>query len=158
MLADNEVLLLLGGNIGDPLDFFSAAEVELSTDVGHIVSRSRDHWTEPVGFVDSRLFLNRALIIRTEMEPNELLENCLRIESNAGRKRSGALAYEARTLDVDILLFGDRTIDLPELRIPHPRIQERWFALAPAADVCPEAIHPELQLSVLQLLGRIGHM
>ncbi|MBP6310984.1 MAG: 2-amino-4-hydroxy-6-hydroxymethyldihydropteridine diphosphokinase [Flavobacteriales bacterium] len=157
MLVENEVLLLLGGNVGVPLEYLQKAEGELERIAGKIVARSRDHWTVPVGFEDDRLFLNRALLILTNKDPSELLAICSNIENEGGRIRSDSAGYGPRTLDIDILLFGDRVVEDHDLLIPHPRMHERLFALSPAADICPDAIHPTLHTSVLQLLSKLGH-
>ncbi|HQZ43743.1 MAG TPA: 2-amino-4-hydroxy-6-hydroxymethyldihydropteridine diphosphokinase, partial [Flavobacteriales bacterium] len=156
MLADDEVLLLLGGNVGESHEYLREAEEKLARATGSVIARSRDHWTEPVGFKDDRLFLNRALILRTEKAPIDLLEICLNIESEGGRIRTGSGEYGSRTLDIDILLYGNRVVESSELQIPHPRLHERLFALSPAADICPDALHPTLHFTVLQLLSKIS--
>lgn len=150
-----EVLLLLGGNIGDVGATMKRAEAMLEQRVGGILSKSRDHWTEPWGFNDERTFLNRALIIRSGHSPEALLRECLSIEHELGRTRSDAPGYVARTIDIDLLLAGDGIISLPGLVIPHPRLHQRAFALAPAADVAPGWVHPGLERSVLNLLNDV---
>lgn len=156
MLAQDELLLLLGGNVGRPLEYLRTAEEKLERRVGPLIARSRDHWTEPVGFVDERLFLNRALIVRTNKDPKELLGICLSIEAEGGRIRAASGEYGSRTLDIDILLYGNRIIEEDDLLIPHPRMHLRSFALSPAADICPDALHPTLHTTVLQLLCQLG--
>lgn len=150
-----EVLLLLGGNIGDVSATLKRAEAMLEQRAVRILSRSRDHWTKPWGFRDERLFLNRALIVRPDLSPEPLLHECLAIERELGRTRSDAPGYTARTIDIDLLLIGDRIITSPDLILPHPRMHERSFALAPAADVAPDWIHPGLHRSVLDLLNDV---
>lgn len=155
-----EALLLLGGNTGDPPATLARAIDLLSTQVGDLISVSRDHWTEPWGFPparrgearDDRLFLNKAVLLRTQLAPVQLMSECLRIEEMLGRKRGEGEGYAPRAIDIDVLLIGDRVIDEPGLRVPHPRMHERSFALAPAADVAPEWIHPLKQRTVLHLL------
>ncbi len=151
-----ELLLLLGGNIGDPRAMLGLAEALIDERVGHIRARSRDHWTEPWGFNDARLFLNRALLVDTEHAPEAALTHCSRIEDELGRERTSG-GYAARTIDIDLLLWQDRTIDLPDLRIPHPRMHQRAFALAPAADIAPHWPHPTLNRTVLMLLNDVLH-
>jgi len=152
MAATYKALLLLGGNIGDPQETLLKAERLIEEDAGRIVARSRDHWTEPWGFSDERLFLNRALIVETRLEPAELMAALLRIETDLGRTRKEDERYEARTIDIDILLIEERMLESTSLTVPHPRMHERLFALAPAADISPGWRHPMLGASVFELL------
>lgn len=150
-----EAVLLLGGNVGDVAGAFRRAEEAIVARIGPIRSRSRDHRTEPWGFSDERLFLNRALIVASELEPCSLMHACLAIEKDLGRVRDGSSVPKARTIDIDILFIGDQVIDQPDLRVPHPRVHERAFALGPAADVAPDLVHPLLKRTVLQLLNDV---
>lgn len=150
-----EAILLLGGNVGNVHDTFSKAEAAIAERCGTVLSRSRDHRTEPWGFQDDRLFLNRALMVDTHLSPHALMDTCLAIEKDLGRVRDSSGVYKARTLDIDILFLGDRVIDEPDLHVPHPRVQGRAFALAPAADVAPDLVHPKLQRNILDLLNDV---
>lgn len=150
-----EALLLLGGNIGNLAGTFAHAEAALEQADVRIAARSRDHVTEPWGFVDERPFLNRALLADTTLRPEELLERCLAVERLLGRERNAQQGYAARNIDIDILFLGDRVIDLPGLVVPHPRVHERAFALGPAADIAPALVHPVLGRTVLQLLNDV---
>jgi 2-amino-4-hydroxy-6-hydroxymethyldihydropteridine diphosphokinase len=150
-----DVILLLGGNVGEPIATLGRAEELIGERLGKVLARSRDHWTEPWGFADDRLFLNRALLISTEHEPRAVLNACLDIEHALGRKRSAAPGYTARTIDIDLLFFGDHVADEPGLHIPHPRVHERAFALGPVADIAPALLHPTLHRSVLDLLNDV---
>jgi 2-amino-4-hydroxy-6-hydroxymethyldihydropteridine diphosphokinase len=152
MDGSDEALLLLGGNIGDARATFAQAERLIAERAGPILARSRDHWTEPWGFTDERLFLNRALIIGTPHEPRQLMAVLLGIEAELGRTREPQERYTARSIDIDILLIGDRVIDVPGLLVPHPRMHERAFALEPAADIAPHWVHPVLGRTVFELL------
>jgi 2-amino-4-hydroxy-6-hydroxymethyldihydropteridine diphosphokinase len=150
-----EVVLLLGGNVGDVARTFAVAEGLLEARAGQILARSRDHWTEPWGFADDRLFLNRALLVRSDLPLRELLVRCLHIEEELGRVRTGAAGYAPRTIDIDILLADAIAVDEPGLTVPHPRMHERYFALAPAADIVPLQVVPTLDRTVLQLLNDV---
>ena len=150
-----EALLLLGGNIGEVSVTMDRAEAMINEQAGSVLSRSRDHWTEPWGFQDERLFLNRALVVRTDLLPSDLLQRCLAIEFQLGRARTAGPGHSSRTIDIDLLLCGDRVISTPELTVPHPRMHERAFALAPAADVAPDCWHPVLERTVLNLLNDV---
>jgi len=148
-----EALLLLGGNMGDPAATLGKAIGILGQSAGSVLSVSRDHWTEPWGFTDDRLFLNKAVILRTELAPMQLMAECLRIEQVLGRVRSAGEGCTSRPIDIDILLIEDQVVSEPSLAVPHPRMHERLFALAPAADVAPGWMHPLLKRSVLDLLN-----
>lgn len=150
-----EALLLLGGNIGEVRVMLDRAEAMINEQVGSVLSRSRDHWNEPWGFQDERLFLNLALVVRTDLSPPDVLHRCLAIEHQLGRTRGSGPRYSSRTIDIDLLLCGDRVISSPELTVPHPRMHERAFALAPAADVVPDWSHPILDRTVLNLLNDV---
>ena len=150
----DEVLLLLGGNLGDPVVTFLRAEEGIASRAGSIVARSRDHWTKPWGMVGGGPFLNRALLLTTDLEPDTLMALLLGIEEGLGRVRSDG-PPQSRTMDIDILLWGDRIIDTPRLTVPHPRMHQRTFALGPAADIAPGMRHPVLQHTVLDLLSEL---
>lgn len=149
----NEALLLLGGDLGDVCRTLDLATEALAARAGTVLARSRDHWTLPWGFAGNGLFLNRAVLLNTDLGPQELMDMALSIEKDLGRVRNNVPGYSSRTVDIDILTMADKVIDTPGLVLPHPRMHERAFALAPAADVAPSAIHPLLHRSVLQLLN-----
>ncbi len=148
-----EVVLLLGGNVGDPRATLLLAERLINERVGKVLSRSRDHWTEPWGFTDDRLFLNKALLVNTDLNERAVLDTCLGIEMELGRVRNRVSGYTSRTIDIDLLFAEGRTVDEIDLVVPHPRIQDRLFALSPAADIVPELVHPRLHRTVLHLLN-----
>lgn len=97
--------------------------------------------TEPVGLLDQPPFLNGAVAVETELDAPHLLDRLLAIERELGRTRHGA-RYGPRTIDLDLLLFGDEVLEEPGLSVPHPRLHERRFALEPLADLDPDAVVP----------------
>jgi 2-amino-4-hydroxy-6-hydroxymethyldihydropteridine diphosphokinase len=141
--------------MGDPRGTFALAEARIGERIGPILARSRDHWTMPWGFTDDRLFLNRALLVRTRLTPKAVMEQALAIEQEGGRVRTPGSGYAARTLDIDLLLAEDQVIDEPGLTVPHPRLHQRYFALAPLADIVPLHLHPVLHRTVLDLLNDV---
>lgn len=131
-----EVTLGLGGNIGDPVAAFAAALDGLSRTVGVSVKRvSSVYRTAPWGKVDQPEFLNLAVLVETDLAAAEVLALCLALERSQGRERHER--WGPRTLDIDILTYGSETIDQPGLQVPHPRIAERAFVLAPLGEIAP---------------------
>jgi 2-amino-4-hydroxy-6-hydroxymethyldihydropteridine diphosphokinase len=132
-------VLGLGGNIGDPRAAMSAAIKALASETGiDVEAVSALYRTPPWGKTDQPAFLNAAIRVETHFEPEVLLEAILAVERLLGRERDER--WGPRTIDIDILLFGEEAIDAPGLHIPHPRLTERAFALAPLVDVLPDAV------------------
>jgi 2-amino-4-hydroxy-6-hydroxymethyldihydropteridine diphosphokinase len=128
----------LGSNLGDREATIRAALVELgAAESVEVVAVSRLIETEPVGYVDQPRFLNGAAALDTELAPRALLELLLDVEARFGRDRAAVPAEGPRTLDLDLLLYGEARIDEPGLRVPHPRLHERAFVLAPLAELAP---------------------
>jgi 2-amino-4-hydroxy-6-hydroxymethyldihydropteridine diphosphokinase len=126
----------VGANLGDREATIRAALEALPGLVG--VSKLRE--TDPVGVVDQPPFLNAAAVLETELAPRELLDTLLAVERELGRERRER--WGPRTIDLDLLLYGDETIDEPGLTVPHPRLHERRFALEPLLDLDPELAIP----------------
>jgi 2-amino-4-hydroxy-6-hydroxymethyldihydropteridine diphosphokinase len=133
----------LGANIGDRAVTLLRA-VDLLGGSTHVdvlrVSQLRE--TEPVGVVDQPPFLNGAVEITTTLSPRALLDLLLEIERTLGRVRGER--WGPRTVDLDLLVYGDETVDEPGLGVPHPRLHERRFALEPLAELAPELVVPGL--------------
>jgi 2-amino-4-hydroxy-6-hydroxymethyldihydropteridine diphosphokinase len=132
----------LGANLGSLRDTLERAVSLLGEADGvevQAVSSFRE--TDPVGVVDQPLFLNAAVALDTELAPRQLLGLLLSIERRLGRVRDGT-RWGPRTIDLDLLLYGDEVVDEPGLRVPHPRLQERRFALEPLAELDPELVVP----------------
>ena len=143
--------MLTGGDRGNRREYLKHALFFLGQRVGDILTYSAIYETEPWGFEDETLFLNQAILMETRLEPFDLLHETQDIERQLGRHR-GKQQYKGRTLDIDILFFGDRIIRDSVLEVPHPRLTERLFALVPVAEICPDWIHPILKISVRTLL------
>jgi 2-amino-4-hydroxy-6-hydroxymethyldihydropteridine diphosphokinase len=132
----------LGANLGDREAMLRSALEQLRTEPGMrvtAVSRFRD--TAPVGLVAQPRFLNAAAAVETELGARQLLGRLLGIERRLGRTREGP-RFGPRTIDLDLLLYGDERIDEPGLHVPHPRLHERLFALEPLADLDPNLVVP----------------
>lgn len=143
--------LLLGSNIGDRTSQLQQAQRTLAATVGAVVAASAFYETAAWGVEDQPAFLNQVLAVRTALDAPALLAACLATEQQAGRERTRRWA--ARTLDVDILLYGDAIIDTPTLSVPHPALPGRRFALTPLAEVAPQLVHPQLGQTVSELLA-----
>jgi len=127
----------LGSNLGDREATLRQAVAALREVPGvRIVAVSAFRETDPVGFLDQPCFLNGAAAIETELSPQELLAALLEVERGLGRIRGGE-RYGPRTVDLDLLVYGDVTLAEPGLEIPHPRLHERRFALEPLAELAP---------------------
>lgn len=144
----------LGSNLGDRDAHLAFAVRALEETPGVAVTgRSRVYETDPVGPGDQRAYLNAVLRIETGLPARELLAALLAIEERAGRRRdAGGPRWSARPLDLDLLFFGTRILDEPGLVVPHPRIAERGFVLAPLADLAPGWVHPVTSRSVSAML------
>lgn len=145
----------LGGNVpsaaGVPEATLAAAVVRLGM-LGAVVRRSRLYSTAPVGFADQPRFVNAAVAVETELSARELLDALLRIEREFGRDRAHVIPNGPRTLDLDILLYGQQVLREPGIEVPHPRLAERAFVLVPLSEIAPDAVVPGLNRSVKELL------
>lgn len=146
-----KIYLLLGGNLGDKRKVFSDARGLLSQRLGLITSQSAIYETEPWGFESTDLFWNQVLEIDTALSPEEILRLTQQTELDLGRVRKEN-QYDSRILDIDILFYGDQRIETENLVIPHPRLQERKFALMPLCEIAPDLMHPLFLKSIRQLL------
>lgn len=137
----SELYLLLGSNLGDrTLNISNAIEL-ISKHLGPVTRVSSYYETEPWGNPDQGFFLNAVLMLYTSEDPFGVLEIVLSIEKILGRTRTTD-RNAARTIDIDILLYGDRVISTKKLSIPHPRMHLRRFVLVPLLEIAPDLIHP----------------
>ena len=129
-----------------------AAVAQRLESLGRVVRRSSLYSTAPVGFAEQPRFLNAVVELETDLEPRELLDGLLGLELEFGRDRAAGFANGPRTLDLDILLFDDVKISEPGLEIPHPRLAERAFVLAPLSEVAERVLEGKCGSVVSQLL------
>lgn len=133
----------LGANLGDRAATLHAAVDALRGDADFVVlAVSAFRETAPVGPADQPAYLNGAVLVRTTLAPRDVLDRLLGIERTFGRDRSREARWGARTLDLDLLLYGDRVIDEPGLTVPHPRMLERLFVLEPLNEIGPDLVVP----------------
>ena len=140
----------LGSNLGDRLAYLSNA-VNAIKQLGDSIAVSSVYESDPfdVGDESQPAYLNMVVSIRTTLAPLQLLTGLLDIEVANGRVRR--YRNEPRTLDLDILTFGNEIIETAELTVPHPRMHERAFVMLPFAEICPDLIHPTLKRSMSQI-------
>ena len=147
-----KTFLGLGSNLGDRLGFLREGLKNLEDSGVRMVRVSSIYDTDPVGFREQESFLNAAAEVNWDGEPRDLLERCLAVEEAMGRERR--VRNGPRTLDIDILLCGNRVCREAGLEIPHPRLHERRFVLVPLEEIAPGIVHPLLSLTVRELLAR----
>lgn len=154
-----KVYLGLGSNLGDREENLRQAIGRLkqsSTPEGGTLRPLRAssvYETAPWGYADQPAFLNCALEAETDLTPEALLALGQQVEQELGRQPT--FRYGPRLVDVDILLYGDLVLDLPDLQIPHPRMAQRAFVLAPLAELAPALRHPTLHLTIAELARRV---
>lgn len=142
------VYLSLGSNVGERAANLTTAIGRLRT-LGTVVAVSSFYETEPVEFEAQPWFLNCAVRLETEKMPKQLLAGILHLEQQMGRQR--AQKKGPRTIDIDILLYGNSIVDAKGLTIPHPAMHERRFVLEPLAEIAPEVRHPVLKETIREL-------
>jgi len=146
----NRAYLLLGGNMGNRQWNFAKATAYIEQYCGPVIQSSSLYETAAWGKTDQPLFLNQALEIGTLLGAEHLMNQVLEIEKLMGRERKEK--YGPRIIDIDILLFNDEQYDLPLLKVPHPELQNRRFALIPLAEIAGDLHHPALEKSIDELL------
>lgn len=166
----NRVALLIGGNQSlqrsqpegatclSRHELIAKATELIQQRIGSVVAASRIYETEPWGVFDTPQpdFLNRGLLVETDMTAHEVLHEALEIEAGLGRvRKEGSSLYSSRPMDIDLIFYNDEVIESPDLTIPHPRMHLRRFVLEPLAEIMPDYRHPVLGLTVREMLERV---
>jgi 2-amino-4-hydroxy-6-hydroxymethyldihydropteridine diphosphokinase len=146
----HNVFLLLGSNLGDSLNNLLIAMEKIENLIGKVTKKSSIYKTAPWGVTDQPDFLNQVVSIETALRPEDILDLIQVIEKQLGRIRSNK--WQARLIDIDILLYDQETINTINLVVPHPRIESRRFVLEPLNEIAREMVHPVLQKNINQLL------
>lgn len=154
------VYLGLGSNLGDRVGYVQQATSLLSNDEKiKLVSTSSFYETEPWNFKTDNWFVNAVIIISTSYTPEELLKVCQGIESLLGRLRENGSKYSDRNIDIDILFYDDKIVNIQDddtdLIIPHPRVHERAFMLVPLLEIAPAYVHPVLNKTISDIYEEI---
>ena len=146
----NTAFLLTGGNLGDRKETLAQAKDLIAEQCGGVVATSSLYETAAWGNADQPAFLNQALQLETTLTARQLMRRLLKMEKLMGRIRKEK--YGPRIIDIDILLFNNEVHNYPLLKLPHPEMQNRRFALLPLAEIAPTIVHPVLKKTTKQLL------
>jgi 2-amino-4-hydroxy-6-hydroxymethyldihydropteridine diphosphokinase len=142
--------LLLGGNLGNREANLKKAIELLNDKIGKVIATSSLYETAAWGKTDQPAFLNQAVAVQTILSALEVLDLALSIELVLGRVRKDK--WGERLIDIDLVLFGDQIIDIPDkLQVPHPHMQYRKFVMEPLAEIAPEVVHPVLRKTILSI-------
>ena len=157
-MGNVRVLIGLGSNIEPRAEYISRAVEALGQVRGASVERvSANVASDPLDCPPgSGPFLNAVLLAHTSLTPHALLDHLLAIEKSLGRDRAGQVANAPRTIDLDLLIFGDMQINDDRLRVPHPRMKERAFVLDPLLEISPQEVDPETGRPLKEFRGALG--
>lgn len=145
----NQLILSLGGNKGDIKKTFLSAKNSITQEIGTIIKESSIYQTQAWGIENQPDFLNQVIIVQTKLSATSVLEKCLAIESELGRRRMKR--WGERTIDLDLLFYNDEIIETENLQIPHPKISERNFILYPLNEIISDFTHPTENKSIKKL-------
>jgi 2-amino-4-hydroxy-6-hydroxymethyldihydropteridine diphosphokinase len=147
----HNLILILGSNLGDRKAYLCKATKRLEKDIGKILQHSCLYESMPWGFQTRYNFLNRVLILETDLSPEDILEKIHLIEDDLGRTRDNG-GYSSRTIDIDILFIDKLVINKENLVVPHPLIEKRRFVLEPLSELIPDFTHPVLNKDIVHIL------
>ena len=148
----NKAVLLLGSNLGDGQLLFQHVISMIDERLGKLEMQSALYQSPPWGFEHENNFINQVLIMNTEKDSEQVLQSCLQIEVDLGRKKRKTQGYVARIIDIDVLFLNDEVIETETLVLPHPRLHLRKFTLLPLAELIPDFVHPTLNKTIQELL------
>ncbi len=157
------VILLAGGNVGDVKRTLQSVQRLVNDRIGPVMRCSHRYESEPWGFTAENNFENQALEIETDLAPVEVLDRTQQIERELGRnhaaeaveRAAGSARYASRTVDIDMIFYGDQIIDTERLKVPHPLLAEREFALVPINEIAALKQHPVTGVTVADMLEEL---
>ena len=148
----NEVVILLGANLGDRKAMFSQVKTYITEHIGDRLKESAIYASKAWGFASNNEFYNQVIVVETEFSAHDVLLRCQAIENHCGRTREKGNEYEDRTIDIDLLYFNNDIVDTDDLIVPHPFLQERRFTLEPLCEIMPDYVHPIFLKTNAQML------
>ncbi|WP_259067437.1 2-amino-4-hydroxy-6-hydroxymethyldihydropteridine diphosphokinase [Mucilaginibacter sp. X4EP1] len=148
-----DVFLLLGSNLGDRQLYLNEAIEHISNSIAPITKISSVYETASWGKTDLPDYLNQVIVLKTDVPALEVLTQILNIENILGRRREEK--WGSRTIDIDILFYGQSVINEPNLQVPHPELHNRRFTLEPLAEIAPQFVHPVLNKNILQIKNEL---
>ncbi len=148
-----DVFLLLGSNLGDRQSFLQKAIDHVEAEIAAVIKQSSFYETQSWGKSDAPDYLNLVIQLSTDLSAQEVLKRILDIEQVLGRTREEK--WGSRTIDIDILFYGQNVIAEPDLHVPHPELHNRMFTLAPLSEIAPDFIHPILNKNVFELKNKL---
>jgi 2-amino-4-hydroxy-6-hydroxymethyldihydropteridine diphosphokinase len=149
----NDVYLLLGSNLGDRQLFLQQAIQYIENEIAPVVKTSSVYETQSWGKTDAPDYLNQVILVQTNITPQVILKKILDIEIALGRRREEK--WGSRTIDIDILFYGQATISEPGLQIPHPELHKRRFTMEPLSEIAPHFVHTNYKKSLLELKNEL---
>ena len=147
--SSNKICYLsIGGNLGNRIQILYNTHALINNHLGNIISYSPIYMSEPWGFKHRKYFLNQMIKLETSLLPESLLNTAKQIEKLQGRTVQKQNQYEGRTMDIDIITYGDLNLSKNELHIPHKHLDKRKFVLLPLRDIAPKWTHPKSKINI----------
>lgn len=145
----NGIYLLLGSNLGDRKKNIASAIAAVEKEIGQIVKHSSLYETEPWGEIPTEAFYNQMILVKSSVPPQGLMEKIIGIEKSMGRTRDRK--WENRIIDIDVIFYDNKVFGSGDITIPHPRFEERNFAILPMLELAPDFIHPVSKQSIEEI-------
>jgi len=149
----NDVYLLLGSNLGNRQQFLQKAIQYIENEIAPVIKASSVYETQSWGKTDAPDYLNQVILVQTNIPPQTILKKILDIEVSLGRRREEK--WGSRTIDIDILFYGQAVINEPGLQIPHPELHKRRFTMEPLSEIAPQFVHANYKKSLLEMKNEL---